>query len=527
VATPKLADEKIKHLNLVLRVIRDVNRLIIQEKDRDRLVRGVCDSLVKSRGYFSAWVALLDRSGSIEATLESGLGEKFLPMVEQLKRGEMTGCGGRALRQSGAVVTGAPAPTCADCLLAKKYSDRGVITVRLECEGRVYGILSASLPVDFITEPEEISLFEQVAGDIALGLRNIESEEERKQAEKALKESESRYRDLFERASDGIFVRDLEGNIIEVNRAAAEITGYSASELTGMNISQLLSNESFKLAMERQQALLKGGDDTQRYELELVRKDGARRIIESATRLFSQDGQIVSVQAMVRDVTEQKRLRENLQFYISQITKSQEEERRRIACELHDETAQSLAALSFDVNAISRDKTRLSGESIQHLEQLQDKIDRLIEGIRRFSHELRPPVLDQVGLIPALELLTEEPNRGDRVNTIVKVIGSERRLSPEAEMVLFRIAQESLRNVRKHSQATEAVVRVEFTPHKVKLSITDNGQGFELPELLGDFASRGKLGLLGMHERARLVGSSLSVKSQVGKGTTVALEVEG
>lgn len=518
--TSKPADEKIRHLNLVLRVIRDVNRLIIEGKDRDRLVRGVCDSLVKSRGYFSAWVALLDKSGGIVTTVESGLGEKFLPMVEQLKRGEMTGCGLRALAESGAVVTGAPATTCADCPLAKKYSDRGVITVRLECEGRVYGILSASLPADFITEPEEISLFEQVAGDIALGLRNIESEYERKEAE-------SRYRALFQRASDGIFIYDLEGNIIEVNRAAADLTGYADDELTGMNISQLLSTESFQLAMERQQALVRNEADTQRYELELVRKDGTRRIIESLTGLLGQDGEAVGIQAMVRDVTEQKQLRESMQFYISQTIRAQEEERRRIACELHDETAQSLAALLFDLNVIAKDKAQLSGESIQHLEQLRDKIERLIEGIRRFSHELRPPVLDQVGLIPALELLCEELGRENRVNTTVKVLGSERRLLPEVELALFRIAQEALRNVRRHSQATEAVVRVEFTPNKIKLSITDNGEGFELPKVLGDFASRGKLGLLGMHERARLLGSNLSVKSQVGKGTTIALEVEG
>jgi len=520
---PNVAEEKIERLNLVLHVIRDINRLIIAEKDRDRLLKGVCDSLVKSRGYFSAWVALLDKSGSVVATLESGLGEKFLPMVERLKRGEMTGCGQRALVASGAVVTGAPASTCADCPLAKKYSGRGVITARLECEGRVYGLLSASVPTNVIAESGEVSLFEQVAGDIALGLRNIESEEERRQAEKALKESERRYRNLFNSASDGIFIHDLKGNIIEVNRAAAALTGYPASELTGMNISRFLSDESLKLAIERQQVLLKGEADTQRYELELIRRDGTKRFIEIMARLITEEGQGVGIQSMVRDVTEQKRLRENMQFYISQITRAQEEERRRIACELHDETAQSLAALSFDINAIARDKTQLSGESIQHLEQLQDKIDRLIEGVRRFSHELRPPVLDQVGLMPALELLAEELS-GDGVSTNVEVIGSERRLSPEIEMVLFRVAQEALRNVRRHSQATEAVVRVEFTPKKVKLSITDNGQGFELPEVLGDFASRGKLGLLGMQERARLLGSNLSVKSQVGKGTTVTVE---
>ena len=93
--------------------------------------------------------------------------------------------------------------------------------------------------------------------------------------------------------------------------------------------------------------------------------------------------------------------------------------------------------------------------------------------------------------------------------------------------MLFRIAQEGLRNVKKHSQATEAVVRVEFTQKKTKLSVADNGSGFELPEVLGDFAGKGKLGLIGMHERVRLLDGSFSVKSQVGKGTTVAVAVAG
>ncbi len=138
---------------------------------------------------------------------------------------------------------------------------------------------------------------------------------------------------------------------------------------------------------------------------------------------------------------------------------------------------------------------------------------------------MRPGGLDQVGLIPALELLTDELNKEGKVNAHIEVIGPEQRLSPEAELVLFRIAQEALRNVRRHSQATEAVVRVEFALKKVKLDVTDNGSGFELPEVLGDFAGRGKLGLIGMHERARLLGGSFSVKSQPGRGTTVAVEM--
>ena len=464
-----------------------------------------------------------------------------------------------------------------------------------------------------------------------------------------LRASEARYRGLFDNASDAIFVRDLEGNIIEVNQAASILTGYTLDELAKMNVSQFLSAESFKTVMERQQAQLQGEATTQRYELELIRKDGTKGIIESVTKLLTENGQPLGVQAIARDITEQKqlektlreseeryrglfdssltgayiiglerrilaankaganllgldrpedligrsildfyknpkdrgevidrvkegdigsfefevvkedgtsmtilisslmiefqgekailtsamditeqkRLRDNMQFYIAEITKAQEEERKRIARELHDETAQSLATMSLDIEAITRAEDQLSEETIQRLEQLRARIDSVIEGVRRFSHELRPGVLDQVGLMPALELLTEELNKEGKVKARIEVTGSEQRLSPEAELVLFRIAQEALHNVRRHSQATETVVRVEFTPKKVKLNVTDNGSGFELPEVLGDFAGKGKLGLIGMHERARLLDGSFSVKSQVGKGTTVTVEVAG
>jgi len=519
------AKKRIEHQYLVLRAIRKVNRLIVTERDRDRLIKGICDNLVENRGYYNAWVALLDESGSLRATAESGLGNKFLPMVEQLKRGELTACARRALVESVVVVTSDPPSTCADCPLAKEYSGRGAITARLEHGGRVYGLLSASVPADFILEAEEASLFEEIVGDIAFALENIEREEKCKQVQQAAQEAESRYRDLFNSAGNAIFIRDLKGNISEVNQEASALSGYTLDELAKMNISQLLSVEGFKLVMEKQQALLKGKSSTERYELELIRKDGTKVIIESLTRLLTKQGQPMGIQAVVWDITEQKRLREELQFYISEITRAQEEERRRIARELHDETAQSLAALALDIEAINKTKDQLPEDAVQRLEQIRSRIDSIMEGVRRFSHELRPGVLDQVGLIPALELLAEELSKEMQVNALVEVIGSARRLSAEAELVLFRIAQEALRNVRKHSQATEAMISIEFGDKKVKMNVTDNGTGFELPELLGEFASSGSLGLIGIRERVRLLGGRFSVKSQPGKGTTVAVEV--
>ena len=360
-----------------------------------------------------------------------------------------------------------------------------------------------------------------------VGIRGIgiDITPEHKKTEAALRESERYHWDLFYDVSDAIVRRDLEGNIVEANQAMSTLSGYSVDELGRMNISNFLTREGFNIAMEAQQRQLEGKGALQRYELELARKNATKADIESVTTLVTQNGQPVGVQAIIRDVSKQKRLRENMRFYIAAVTKAQEEERKRIARELHDETAQSLASLSLDIEAVTRDSEHLSEAVIHSLELARGKIERVLQGIRRFSHELRPQVLDQLGLIPAVETLTQELKREGKTDSWLELIGFERRLSPEAELLLFRIAQEALCNVRKHSQATEAAVRIEFTKKEVKLRVVDNGRGFELPEILDDFVGTGKLGLIGMRERAQLLGGSFSLKSRPGKGTSVAVEV--
>ncbi|TET48842.1 MAG: histidine kinase, partial [Dehalococcoidia bacterium] len=138
------AEKRIEHLNLTLCAIRNVNQLITKEKDRTLLLKEVCDILTATRGYYNAWIALLDKSGGFKTAFESGLGKDFLPLVEQFKRGELTDCGRRALNQSGVVVTRDPFLACSGCPLAKMYGDRGGLTARLEHGGKVYGLLAAS-----------------------------------------------------------------------------------------------------------------------------------------------------------------------------------------------------------------------------------------------------------------------------------------------------------------------------------------------------------------------------------------------
>jgi signal transduction histidine kinase/DNA-binding response OmpR family regulator/HPt (histidine-containing phosphotransfer) domain-containing protein len=185
----KQAEEKLKHLNAVLIAIRNVNQLIAKEKDRDKLLKEVCENLIETRGYYNSWTALLDKSEGLVTTAEAGLGKDFLPIVERLKRGELTECAKRALAKPDVVVIRDPSATCLDCPLAGDYHGRGAMTIRLGHGGKVYGLLSTSVPRVFVSDAEEQSLFKELAGDIEFALHSIELEEDRKQAEEQLKKA--------------------------------------------------------------------------------------------------------------------------------------------------------------------------------------------------------------------------------------------------------------------------------------------------------------------------------------------------
>jgi len=182
-------EERIRHLNLVLRAIRKVNQLIIREKDRNRLLKEACRLLIKTRGYHSAWTAILDESNKLITTAQAGLGKDFSKMVKLLKDGKLPNCGQRALSQPKVVVIKNPLSICTDCPLVGKYHNRAAMTIRLEHREKIYGLLSVSIPRGLVGDKEEQSLFREVASDLALALREIELEEERKRAKQKLQKT--------------------------------------------------------------------------------------------------------------------------------------------------------------------------------------------------------------------------------------------------------------------------------------------------------------------------------------------------
>jgi two-component system sensor histidine kinase DegS len=245
----------------------------------------------------------------------------------------------------------------------------------------------------------------------------------------------------------------------------------------------------------------------------------------TASPIKDGSGQIMGAIETLRDVTEQRRMQDSLRYYLSQITKIQEEERKRIARELHDDTSQALFALSRQLDNFTRTNKKLADDTVTFLKDSREQVNSTLEGIRRFTQELRPPMLDDLGLLATLrwEVSDFERRSGTKADLVVK--GEERRSATEVELLIFRVIQEALRNVEKHAQASKVEVKIEFGKDKTDISVVDDGRGFDLGEGLADLPRLGKLGLAGMEERVRLLNGRIKIESAPGKGTTVAVEL--
>ena len=337
--------------------------------------------------------------------------------------------------------------------------------------------------------------------------------------------TEKDYRYLFENASDAMWVEDMEGNFLDGNRALEKLSGYTLGELVDKNITQFLSDEFLALTKEVQRKLLKGGEFEQPYEQRFLVKGGRTRIVKMATNPIIINGEVKGFQNVARDVTEEKQTHESMRFYVQQVTKTQEDERKRIARELHDDVSPPLLLLIQRLDRIaSGTRPKLSHSVKESLEGLRSQAIEALETLGRCAQGLRPRILDDLGLVAALEWMTEDMLKSYGIDAHAEVIGTEQTLPVETQLLLFRIAQEALNNIRRHAEASRAVVKLESGDNSIKMTVSDNGKGFEPPERMGDLASIGKLGLAGMQERARLLDGSLKVESEPGKGTTVAVE---
>ncbi|MEW5706739.1 MAG: PAS domain S-box protein [Actinomycetota bacterium] len=401
----------------------------------------------------------------------------------------------------------------------------GELSVPMVAQGKTIGIVCVGSRSERKFQEPDLMILSALANLTGIAMHNAHLYQEREIATNKLKLSEKKYRKLFENAHDAIWVQDLSGKITAANQAAADLFGCSLTDLVGSDSKQFYSHDEFLASTAIQKEILNGIGNHQPYRRKIQKKDGTEAIVMLTTNLITTAGSPDGFQFIGRDITKEVRMQENQRFYLKQITKGHEEERQRISRDLHDSTTQNLIAILRQLEKFCEENTRLSETKLNFLWNLHAQIKSTLHEVRQLSRDLRPSVLDNLGLLPAVEWLTEQMKTENNVETKLTVIGKERRFSQEIEISLFRIIQEALRNIAKHAEATMAQVIIELKDHETRVTITDNGKGFELPENIGELSRRGKLGIDGMQTRARLAGGTFDIQSAPGKGTVINVTI--
>jgi PAS domain S-box-containing protein len=318
VAERKKAEEKISHLNVVLRAIRNVNQLITRELDRDQLLQEACKSLVEKRGYRTAWIALLDESGKLISSAETGAGEQFSLMVKQLKRGDLPECCLKARKESGVLVIDEKRAECIQCPLSDAYPGSSSMTMRLEYGGKTYGFITVSSLLKITINEEEISLFQEVSGDIAFALYNLNVKAEKKKAEEALKQSEKKYRVLIENLPQKIFLKDKNSAYISCNENYARDLKIRPEEITGKTDYDFYPKELAEKYRADDQRIIEVGniEDVDEKYFQNAHEVWVHTV---KTPVKDEKGNIVGILGIFWDISEHKKMEDELKNRVKEL----------------------------------------------------------------------------------------------------------------------------------------------------------------------------------------------------------------
>lgn len=489
-----------------LSVINTFSRMLSQSLALDQVLRAAMDIVIGIIDVEVVQVFSIDSSrGILRLIAYEGISEESAVALDETRIGE--GLCGRVAETGEPIVTG------------------DMLSVPLTARSVTVGTLCVTSREDRQFKEPEVKLLSALGNLIGIAINNSVLYHEREIATEQLEVSEKRYRQLFENAHDAIWVQDLSGKITAANQATAELFGHDLSELIGIDTEQFFVSDSPILSEKRRDAILKGEEDQAPYRRKITKKDGSEASVTLTANLITKDGSPEGIQFIGRDITKEVRMQENQAFYLQQVTKGHEEERQRISRDLHDSTAQNLVATLRQLEQFNEENTQLPEEKQKFLWSLHGQLKSSLHEIRQLSRDLRPSVLDNLGLLPAVEWLVEQLETEHQVESKLTVLGKEKRFSQEIEITLFRIIQEAIRNIAKHAEATETQVIIEFKDNETRVVISDNGKGFELPANIGDLSRRGKLGIDGMQTRARLAGGTFDIQSEPGKGTKITVSI--
>jgi PAS domain S-box-containing protein len=346
--------------------------------------------------------------------------------------------------------------------------------------------------------------------------------EERKQAEKALSESELRYRTLFDVSTGAIFLESLEGRILHCNTSACEMFGYPKEELIGLTVADLVPQDVAKTIPD----IIKNEMSTGAIFIETInkRKDGHVFPVEVSARLITL-GKEQLIFVHVHDITNRKLAESEMRRLSSRLLHAQENERRRIALELHDELGQDLTVLKLHIDFIKR-KLPMDPSAMQEaFEDVLLEVKQTIEKVRRISRDLSPSVLVDLGLNAALRGMLKSFAKHSNIEISMDIPDTKNLFSSEQQIAVYRIFQEIITNISKHAHATRVSIVGKKENSKVFFKVKDNGIGFDIEQISAMYDLDKGLGLAAMAERVKMLDGHFEISSQVSSGTRIDFEV--
>jgi len=349
-------------------------------------------------------------------------------------------------------------------------------------------------------------------------------ETERMEAEEAMRESEQKYRLLFETAKDAIFMSDENGKFIDVNQAACESLGYSKEEFMELAIKDIdVHPEGYEQFIKARN----GRSKSAKFEVNQRRKDGTVFPVEINGTVFVSDGQTMSL-AAARNISDRRKVEEKIKAYqeqlrslASEMSSAEDRQRCQFAADLHDNIGQLLAVTNIKLG--SARKIAPPGEMAELLDEINELVVKAFHCTQSLTHELYPPILYKFGLDPAVEWLLENLEKEHGIAYRFETKGKSKTLDNDISSLLFRAVRELLINIVKHAKADEVRVSIRKRGEQIKISVEDNGVGFDTSQLKPVSKQARGFGLFSLRERLSYQGGKLDIESDIGRGTRVTI----
>jgi PAS domain S-box-containing protein len=384
---------------------------------------------------------------------------------------------------------------------------------------------SAVEPLDSLVFDTRYTPLTDTHGNI-LGVIGVSTDiTDQKKAEEALAQTEALFRVLYEKAGIGILLLDIQGRIVRSNPAFQQMVGFAREELEQMSYTDLHHPFDRLTGQQLLRDLSSGLRELSILEQRYHHKNGGFVWGRAtASRIPGQSEETRFIITMIEDITSRKQIEQELSEMRRRLMQNRENERLRLAQELHDNPLQDVIALSFQVQGLQNEVG--DGAVRQELQMMQETLTELSGKLRTIAGELRPPALAPFGLYKAIQSHSDNFQKmHPDLQIILQLARDDQQLPEETRLALFRIYQESLNNIIRHSKADIAWIRLMLDEKSVVLEIQDNGQGFELPARWIQLAREGHLGLIGARERTEAIGGNFEVISSPGEGTLIRATV--